>query len=242
VIADSRATAIALQELIGARERVHTVRIGGLDLDKFSPSPGKKKSRSIVIGIVARLQQEKGLDLLLKRVSSIASEYPDLELWIVGDGTLRKNLEDLARNLGLEKSVRFLGWRHDVPELLRKLDIYVQPSYWEGLCMTVVEAMASGLPVVASDVGGIAESVVDGETGFLIKPGDGNDLALRISQLINDPELRHTMGQKGLARAREMYGIGSMVQKLESILDNLVKRKLGLVYDQASRRWLEIAE
>ncbi len=143
-----------------------------------------------LIVYVARFRPGKGQqDLLVALTLLSTGKYLCL---LVGDGPERPSVEDLAHKLGLGEYVRFMGARdhEEVCEILRLADIFVLASQWEGMPMAVLEAMAAGLPVVATDVGGTRELVVEGETGFLISPGDAQGLADRVARLLGDPELR----------------------------------------------------
>jgi glycosyltransferase involved in cell wall biosynthesis len=121
---------------------------------------------------------------------------------LVGDGVLRKHIEKLIRLLGLEEDVVLTGWRRDIPHLLAGFDIFVLTSLWEGLPISVLEAMASSIPVVATDTGGIKEAVFEGRTGFLVAPRDMRRMSGKIMMLLNDEDLRKKIG----VRARESLG------------------------------------
>lgn len=175
-----------------------------------------------VIGTASRLAPIKGLTYLLRALAVLLKRIPDVRLEIAGAGPQQQALADEARALGLRESVTFLGWQPDLSSVLRKWDIFVQPSLDEGFAITTLEAMASGLPVVASAVGGLQELVVDGATGYLVPPRDPDVLAQRLATLLLAPGLRRTMGAAGHARAGQNFSVDRMVSAVSDIYDRLV--------------------
>ncbi|MCI0567545.1 MAG: glycosyltransferase, partial [Acidobacteria bacterium] len=159
-------------------------------------------SRSRVIGSVGRLDEPvKGFAVLLEALEMLGRRMPDVVCLICGDGPARAQLENSARKRGLSAQVRFLGERQDIPRVLQALDLYVQPSLSEGFGLSVLEAMASGVPVVATHSGGLPEVVRDGVTGDLVAPGDAALLAQRIHSLLEDPARCAAYGREGEGRA-----------------------------------------
>ena len=152
---------------------------------------------------VGRLKAPKDFPTLARALDRLPSD--SFEALIVGDGPERPSLEEEIERLGLGELVRLAGERRDVPELLAGADVFVLSSSSEGMPMSVLEAMAAGLPVVASRVGGVPELVVDGETGLLVAPGDVEELAAALERLIADTELRQRLGAAGRARARQEF-------------------------------------
>ena len=138
------------------------------------------------------------------------------------EGELRREVEEL----GLSQSVRFLGWRDDVPEILACVDLFVLASLWEGLPYTLLEAMAAGLPVVATDVGGCREVVLDGETGLLVPPRAPEALAQAIMMLLSERNLLQGMAEKGRERVAEHFSIEAMIEKTEAVYDALIEFKV----------------
>ncbi|MGB9802180.1 MAG: glycosyltransferase [Desulfofundulus sp.] len=134
---------------------------------------------------------------------------------VVGDGPLRRVLEEESRALGLEGRLFFTGERRDIPQILSLMDVFVLPSTTEGLPLTILEAMAAGKPVIASRVGGLPEVVVDGETGFLVPPGDPQALARALAQLLVNRQKAEEMGQKGKQRVMQHFTVQTMVRKIE---------------------------
>jgi glycosyltransferase involved in cell wall biosynthesis len=163
---------------------------------------------------LGRLGQRKGVYDLLQAVSLLVSRYPNLKVWLGGDGEL-DIVRDRAASLGIGGYVQVLGWVKgaDKTRLLDEASVYVLPSYNEGLPMSVLEAMAHGLPVVATPVGGIPEALRDGEEGFLVAPGDIEGLADRLDRLLANPDLRARMGEAARQRAISCFGADGIVKQ-----------------------------
>jgi glycosyltransferase involved in cell wall biosynthesis len=174
-------------------------------------APRSRHDRSVPRLIaVGRLKAPKDFLALIRALA----ELPDgsFEALIVGDGPERAEVEAEARRLGLAGRVRLAGEREDVAELLADSDVFVLSSRSEGLPVSVLEAMAAELPVVASEVGGLAELVVDGETGILVPPGDVQALATALGRLVAEPELRRSLGAAGRVRAETSFDLASFRQ------------------------------
>jgi glycosyltransferase involved in cell wall biosynthesis len=152
-----------------------------------------------LLGTVGRLTAQKGYGILLEAMSLVLPQVPAARLVIVGDGELVHDLRDRAVELGLEQAVRFTGPRQDVEELLSAMDVFVSSSLWEGLPTVILESMAAGVPVVATDVSGSRELVRDGSTGLLVPPGNAGALAEGIVQLLQDRK----QGEELAMRARQ---------------------------------------
>lgn len=180
----------------------------GVDLDQF---PGRRPDAAerarLVVGAVSRLSPEKGFAYLLKAVGLLRDRGVDLDLVFAGDGPSRVELERLTDDLRLRYRVRFLGEvvHSDVPVVLADLDIFAMPSTWEGFGVSALEASAMELPVVASNVHGIPDVVIDGETGILVLPTDIEALASAIERFATNAELRHAMGTAGRAYVTREY-------------------------------------
>jgi glycosyltransferase involved in cell wall biosynthesis len=178
---------------------------------------------SFVVTSICRLFRPRDFPTLLGAFQQVRERLPHAHLLIVGDGPLRPQVEATMAALHLEDTVHLLGMRRDVPRLLRATDVLVLASKgWEGLPLTVLEAMASSLPVVASDVGGTREAIVDGETGVLFPPGDAAALAQGILSLAGDPLLAQQMGQRGLARVREHFTFQRMARETAALYEQLL--------------------
>jgi glycosyltransferase involved in cell wall biosynthesis len=167
---------------------------------------------------IARMVEEKGLDDLLRA----AVQVPGAQFLLAGDGPLRGTLEGLAMALGVADRVFFLGYREDTDDLLSDCDLFVLPSYNEGLPLAILEAMAAGRAVVASEAGGIGESVVHGETGWLVPPGNPGRLAESIRCLLEDSQLAQRFGEAGRARVLESFSVNAMVEHFTSTYQSLL--------------------
>jgi glycosyltransferase involved in cell wall biosynthesis len=196
--------------------------------------PGKAVRRELglpegvpVIGLVGRLDHwGKGHKELFEAMASLMERHP-VHALIVGGGRRIDEVRQLADNLGLAGAVHFLGPRHDVPELLNAMDIFVLPSYSEGVSLALLEAMAAGLPVIATAVGGLPEVVTDGENGLLIPPRDAGALAGALERLLSDPAWAQHLGANARAYVREHYSLDRLGREINEIYGELVERKLG---------------
>ena len=175
------------------------------------------------IAVVASLVENKGHAVLLTAFHHLAVLQPNLELWIVGDGPLRQSLERQTDDLGIGDRVSFLGQRDDVPRLLACSDIVVLPSlYREGLSLALIEAMCQSKPIVASNIGGSPELIVDGVNGFLFIPAEAADLEAKLAILIVDEALRKTMGLAGRQRFEERFTAAIIIDKISALYHSLL--------------------
>jgi glycosyltransferase involved in cell wall biosynthesis len=186
------------------RRPSHVIPLG-IELDRFDGARPALPPDGPRVGNVARLAPQKDHRTLIEAARLV----PEAEFVIVGDGELREELERAAEGL----RVRFLGARDDVPELLASFDVFAFPSRFEGLCLAVIEAQAAGVPVVATPVGGIRETVVDGETGLLVPPGDPAALAAGIRRLLEDRPAAKAMAAEAKRRVRERYSVERIVDE-----------------------------
>ncbi|MEA2538331.1 MAG: hypothetical protein QOF11_2565 [Chloroflexota bacterium] len=177
-------------------------------------------SEGPIVGVVARLEPEKGHPTLLEAWRSVVAAVPDATLLVVGEGSRREVLEALAVELGIADRVVFTGRRDDVPAVTAALDVAVLPSYREALGLSVLEAMALSRPVVASEVGGIPEMIEDGITGLLVPPHDPAALAAAIVRLLRDHPLADTLGRAGHDLVHDRFCIERMVAAVEQIYDD----------------------
>jgi len=188
------------------RPRAHVIELG-IDLDRFTR--GRPALDGLVVGNVARLAEQKGQRDLIAAAPAVLERHPNARFVVAGGGELRAELEALARPLG--ERFTFLGERDDVPDLLASFDVFAYPSRFEGLCLAVIEAQAAGVPVVATPVGGIKETVVDGETGRLVPVGDVEALAMAIIAVLDDPDSARRMAETARARVLERFAVERMV-------------------------------
>jgi glycosyltransferase involved in cell wall biosynthesis len=166
---------------------------------------------AVVVGSVARLDPVKNLSLLLQAHASLHASHPRARVALVGSGPEQQALETEARRLGTSQHVLFTGYRSDARRLMSAFDVYVNCSNYEGVSLTILEAMAAGLPVVATRVGGNAEVVIDGETGIIVPGREAAPLADAIATMSGDPRLRQEMGEAGRRRVEREFSIERMV-------------------------------
>jgi glycosyltransferase involved in cell wall biosynthesis len=189
---------------------VRTIHHGVPDLP-LQPKP--RPSSGFVVGSVGRLDRQKGLDVLVDALPAI----PDAFALLVGDGPERDDLLARAAAAGVADRLSVTGWQADARNYLTALDVFVLPSRFEGFPQAVVEALLAELPVVASDVGSVSESVIDGETGFLVPPDDAPALAEALRRLQDDPELRRELGRRGRERALTEFSLTGMARAYEAL-------------------------
>jgi glycosyltransferase involved in cell wall biosynthesis len=170
-----------------------------------------------VVTTVANLRAEKGLEVLLAAAARVVRDRPGTVFQLVGNGTMRERLEAQARELGLGDAVRFLGHREDVPEVLHGSDLFVLPSRSEAFPNGVVEGMAAGLPVVASDVGGIPELIEHERNGLLVPVGDDQALAAALLRLIDDPVKAAALAAAARDTIQRGYSFERMVAAFEAL-------------------------
>jgi glycosyltransferase involved in cell wall biosynthesis len=177
-----------------------------------------------LIGLVARLQPVKGHRYFIEAASRIAAVEPKAHFLLVGDGALRREIEEQAARLGAGDRVHLLGDRNDAALVPAGFDVAVLASLHEGLPNAVMEAMAAGAPVVATAVGGTTELILDGATGFLVPPADADALARRILDALRNPEWSARMAAQGRRRVLSQFGMRRMVESVEQLYDELVEQ------------------
>lgn len=184
------------------------------DLVPHSPAPGP----GIACVSVGRLHEQKGFDVLIDAMTRI----PQLSVRIVGDGPERDALRARASTSGVLDQLEFVGWLNDPEPELARAEIFVLPSRYEGLPLSIIEAMFAELAIVASDVGSVRELVLDGETGLLVPPDDATALADAITKLANDHDLRRRLGSAARARALEHFSLAGMVDTYQRLYERLL--------------------
>ncbi len=198
----------------------------GVDIERFSPSEEAVSDQPIVIGTVGRLSGEKDQLTLLEAfigLKKAVSEKLDIQLSIVGDGALREEIQQRVNSENLEDCVNLVGKRDDIPEQLRKMDIFVLPSLGEGISNTILEAMASGLPVIATNVGGNPELVQEGQTGFIVPSANPDAMAQAIKKYLDQPALIMKHGLAGRERVEEKFSIQRMTERYFTLYDDCKK-------------------
>lgn len=210
--------------------RLHYIG-NGIDVERFSRvrEPVERSdyhSRSkVVVVCIARFERIKNHMMLLKAVMALRKHGENFEVWLVGDGPLKAQYESFCQENALRAYVKFLGYRHDVPQILSRTDIAVLTSIKEGIPRGLLEPMAMGIPVIATDVEGNNEAVIDGETGYLIKVDDVEELSGKLEDLIGDPELRTVMGRRAAERVRQEFDEQKIIERLEKVYKELYQEK-----------------
>jgi len=210
-------------------KRITIIR-NGIDVDRFNglPSdPGVRASLGLpgagpLVAVFARLNRLKGLEYFLDAAALLVNRFEHARFLIVGDSIsseYREELEMRARALGLGERIVFAGFRDEIPQLLSEVTISVLPSLSEGLSNVVLEAMAAGVPVVATAVGGTKELIEDGVSGLLVPPRDASALAQAIGSLLADPERGARIGRAGREAARERFSLQSTVEQTERLYE-----------------------
>lgn len=175
------------------------------------------KNNGPIIGLGVRLAKQKGITYLLQAMPQVINVFSDITLVIVGDGELKGELQKEAMQLGIDKNVLFLGSRLDIPELLKLFDIYVLPSLWEGMPMVLLEAMAAGCPVIATDVGGVSKVIDDQQNGLLVESQKPEQLAAAVVQLLKDERLRKEYARKALWKFQKKFSADIMTRQYERL-------------------------
>jgi len=202
----------------------------GVDTDHYKPLENKKDMRlklglpekgTIVVN-VSNLYKIKGVDLFIRAARSVADVISDTVFVIIGDGREKQNLLDLTAELGMGDRIIFTGNIANVVEYLGSADLYVCSSLSEGFSNSILEAMAMGLPVVATDVGGNPEAVTNGVTGFLVEKGHVTDIAEKIISILRDPELGSSLGRCGRRVTEEKFSLKKMIREYEGLYSELI--------------------
>lgn len=202
----------------GIAERRITVIYNGIPLGRFGVGEhASTMSGPIQFLCVGRLTRQKGMDILIRALA----RTPGCTLSIVGEGEDERELRSLAESVGVSERVSFLGVRSDIPERMRAADCFVLASRWEGLGIVLIEALASGLPVITTTVGGIPEIIRDGIHGILIPPEDEESLSRALGRFVNEPELRARLRIAGPSQAKK-FSITENVSKLLSLITTCV--------------------
>jgi len=240
-----------LAEVVGvSRDRIKQI-YNGVDAECFYPSGREKplatssaqqSARSVLVGTVGRLQAVKDQVCLIEAFALACRLAPEVmdsaRLLVVGDGPSRDETANAIERVGLANRADLTGARDDVPAVMRTLDLFVLPSLAEGISNTILEAMATGLPILATRVGGNPELVVEGETGQLVEAGDRQGMAHWLIAYVRDAELRKRQGAAGRQRVEKSFSIGSMVQAHLALYDTLLasKRPQSLLRENAAGR------
>jgi glycosyltransferase involved in cell wall biosynthesis len=208
----------------------------GVDVDRFHPRPADPKLRRTiglpadapVAGILAALRPEKNHTMFLEVAARVLKEVPAAHFLVIGDGAERPHLERRAVELAIAERVHFLGTRPDIPELLTLLDVLLLTSLNEANPVSILEGLACGKPVVATRVGSVAETVADGENGYLVESGSVDTMARRVVELFRDPSLAAAFGAAGRQHVVNHWSVDRMVDGYEELLKRLFDEKMSL--------------
>jgi colanic acid/amylovoran biosynthesis glycosyltransferase len=197
----------------------------GIDLSRYQPVIHQCGQKRLLY--VGRLSAAKGLPVLLKAIAALTTQHPDVVLTIVGDGPDRQTLEAQAAQLRITHHLKFVGYHSQeaVCQYLQHCDVFVLPSFAEGLPVVLMEAMATGIPVIATAIAAISELVEDGVNGYLVPPGAIEPLAQRLNQLLSDTQLRQTFGQAGQLKVEQSFDLYQEVNSLKHILNVAVAQR-----------------
>jgi glycosyltransferase involved in cell wall biosynthesis len=221
-----------LEEGVGAPEEYVMIR-SGIELDRFGhPLVSGEETRATlgipadapVVGTVTRLSPQKSPLDFVRAASRVAADMPDAYFLMVGDGPLKDDVDSLIRDVGISGRVLMTGLRRDVPELLAAMDIFVLTSLWEGLPRVLPQAMAAGLPIVATAVDGNMEAISHGANGLLVPPGEPAALAGAVLKLLTDQELARKLATAGREGVQE-YSDRTMVAQIAGLYQDLMEQK-----------------
>lgn len=218
------------------KEKISTQKLevirNGIDINKFVNATSKDeyllnqlgiKTDAFVIGTVGRLSRIKNQMFLMDAFKHLFSAHSDTRLIVIGDGPLKQDLIEHVDEIGLRGKVLFLGERKDVASLMKLFDVFVLPSLSEGISLVILEAMAAGLPIIATNVGGNLELIKEGENGFFVSLGNPLYLSSAIERLMQDSKLRRSISENNRKKALAEFDIAVMCKKYESLYSSLVK-------------------
>lgn len=232
VIAVSNILRQAIIEFLNIdKSKIITIH-NGIEINKFDIIIDKTSKRKelglmdddIVVGTIGRLASVKNQKVLIQAIRYLLNRLPKIKLILIGKGPLEEELKIFTQNLNLTSKVLFLGQRDDIPELLKIMDVFTLPSLHEGISITLLEAMASGTPVIATDVGGNSEVVINGETGILIPPNDPIRLAEAINDIIKDKNKATLYAQAAKVQIKNKFSLEKMVEKYENLYKLFIEK------------------
>jgi glycosyltransferase involved in cell wall biosynthesis len=206
-----------VEQIVGVKDGSVTAVANGVPAAQ--PTPAQVSwGGGAVIGSLGRITEQKGYDLLVRALPHL----PEATLVLVGDGPQRERLQEIAADLGVGGRLIVTGWKPDARAYLPTFDIFALPSRWEGMPLGILEAMHAGLPVLASDVGSVAETVRDGVTGYVVPAEDQSLLCARLSSLLSDAQQRERMGAAGRALAGDLYTDVAMARRYEAVYESML--------------------
>lgn len=180
-----------------------------------------KQNGYTLIGIIGRMSKQKGIDVFIKAMALLGKKYPNIKGILVGDGELRKDLEAMAKSLGLEEMLCFLGYQEDVMAVIAQMDFAAMPSRWEGFPLTPIELFAMGKTLAATDIGGINEIVEDGRNGLLVQKEDEKELAMALEVLLMNEELRRQLAEQARLDYEDRYSYDSFLNNYIELYQTL---------------------
>jgi len=221
--------------VMSARENVPPEKLlvipNGVDVASFNVDASLRESvrkewrlneKALVVGSVSRLVKEKSLHVLIEAFATASRLHSNVRLVIVGRGPLREPLERRAADFGVSKKVFFAGVRNDIPQVLAAMDVYALSSSFEGLPLSILEAMAAGKPIVSTKVGGIPDVITDGEEGLLVEANNSKSLAAALDRMLTDLNAANLMGAKARKKAVANYSAEAIVKRLEEVYTTLL--------------------
>lgn len=216
----------------GLHEDEIMVIYNGIDTDSFVNRDGNAIRKELgipsdvpVIGTVGRLTPQKGQKCLIEAISRMKEKFTEIMLLIVGEGPIKDELKDYVNTLNINKNVIFTGSRRDVPALLSAMDIFVLPSFWEGLPNALIEAMASGKPIIASDLPPVREIFDSEKVGVIVPVRDSTAISSSIESLLNNKSRSETLGKFAKERAFSQFDIKTAVERYTSLFENILGSK-----------------
>ncbi len=217
---------------LAAPEKISKI-YSGIEVNKFKKKVNRSKirkelgldSKDIAIGQVSKLWEGKGHEDIINAAPALVEKVPQAKIIFIGEGPLLEKLQKMTTEKNVQDNFIFLGYRSNIPELTQALDIAVLASHFEGMGRVILEAMAVGLPIVASRVGGIVDLVIDNETGLLVDPHTPSQLTLALTKLAQDPDLRKKMGALGQQRVDERFTSAMMIDQIDSLYKEVLSQK-----------------
>jgi glycosyltransferase involved in cell wall biosynthesis len=212
-------------------DRVEVI-YNGIDPSRFDTPTGRDlrrewgiDDRTPLLGFVGQLDERKGIGVLLTAFGEILQAMPGVRLVMVGRGPLQEMVESEIKMYGWQNAIILTGFEEDIASVMQAIDVLLLPSYWEGFGIVLIEAMAAGKPAISTATSSMPEIVADGETGFLIEPGDAEALAQRSVELLQDGPLRRRFGAAAQQRVKDMFTLDTMISRLESFFAEQIARR-----------------
>ncbi len=233
VLSVSKAHRQKMTNIIGFPLKKIKAIVNGVDTERFYPNPGIKvetrkklglKKNSLCIGTVGSLRPVKNHSLLVNACKAILPHFDDVEVLIVGEGPLESQLKQEVKTFGFSGKIHFAGIQPNIPEVLNALDIFVLTSLSEGMPNVVLEAMACGIPVLATSVGGVPEIIENGQNGILVASEDKSNLIQAITELLNDQDKRCAIGMEGRKKVLSEFSLKKMVSEYQVLYESLLGR------------------